>query len=363
MAKPGFTLPFYQTMDTSALQRRPASRAVAALAAAIAAQAVLAQAQPEAGKVSGVIYADFYSVSGHHDATVKGKDGFWVRRINLTYDKKFDEKLSARLNFEAKDPGDFSTSSNMEPFVKDAWVRYTVDGHRFTLGLIPTPTFGPAENKLGYRPIEKTPIDLYRMGSSRDKGISVEGPLDKEGRADYMVMVGDGSGVKSSTGGTRTLYARVGYKITPEVSADLYGDSWKKAGGVDWNTLKGEVFYQGGKIKAGAAYASQLRKAPGAANLTLNVLSLYGEVRATERLRPFVRLDIVNRALPDADKIEFYKMSKDGKPTLVMVGARYQVHDQLEIAPSLTIVRYRSNPAGANPGSDTIFRVTFSLKF
>lgn len=327
------------------------------------AQAGFTQDKSDSGKLSGVIFGDFYSVRGHHDATIRNKDGFWVRRIYLTYDRKLDDKLSMRLRMEAKDSGDFSTSQNMDPFIKDAWIRYAVNGHKFTFGLIPTPTFDPAEEKLGYRPIEKTPLDLYKMGSSRDKGISVQGPLDKEGKADYTIMVGDGSGTKSGTGDSRAIYGRLGYKLTPEVSVDLYGDLWKKTGDVDWRTVKGEVFYQGKQAKLGLAYASQLRKKPGSPNLTLNVLSFYGELKVSDKVSPFVRLDVVSDAIPDADKIEFYKMSKDGKPTFLLIGVRFKVTDQLEIVPSLASVSYRKGAGGLTPSQDSIFRITVSVKF
>lgn len=332
-------------------------------AAVVSGQASLAQDKADPGKISGIIFGDFYSVRGHNDASIKGRDGFWVRRIYLTYDKKIDAKLSTQIRLEAKDPGDFSTVRDMEPFIKDAWIRYTESGHKFTLGLIPTPTWGPAESKLGYRPIEKTSLDLFKMGSARDKGISAEGPLDKEGKADYMLMVGDGSGTKSSTGDTRTIYGRVGFKFTPEVSVDIYGDSWKKTGDVDWRTFKGEVFYQGKQAKVGVAYASQLRRKPGSANLNINVLSLYGEVKAGEKVSPFVRIDVVSEAIPDADKIDFWKMSKDGKPTFFMFGVRYKVNDMVEIVPNITVISYRKGPGGATPNKDSMFRITFNVKF
>lgn len=333
------------------------------MVAAVCAQASFAQDKGDAGKISGVIIGDFYSVRGHNDASIKGKDGFWFRRIYLTYDKKLDDKLAMRFRLEAKDPGDFSTSQNMEPFIKDAWIRYTVNGHKFAFGLIPTPTWEPAEEKLGYRPVEKTPLDLYKMGSSRDKGISVQGPLGTDGKADYMVMLGDGSGTKSSAGNTRALYARVGYKLTPELAFDLYGDSWKKTGDVDWKTVKGEVFYQRKNTKVGASYSSQLRKKPGSADLTLNVISFYGEVKAGALTTPFVRLDVVSDAIPDGDKIEYYKMSKDGKPTLFLIGVRFKVTDQMEVVPSLANVSYRKGAGGLTPSQDSIFRVTVHVKF
>lgn len=321
-----------------------------------------AQTKLEPGKLSGVLFFDYYSVGQHHDPTVKGKDGFWARRIYLTYDQRLSEKLTAQARLEAKDPGDFSTSQNLEPFFKDLWLRYTERGHKFTIGLIPTPTTAVAEERLGYRPFERTPLDLLKMGSTRDKGLSIAGPIDAEGKADYMVMIGDGSGTKSSKGDTKAYYGRVGYKVTPEIMADLYGDSYKKEGGVDWRTVKGELSYVGPKAVIGLLYASQKRTKPGSPDLTLNVFSVYGEYKANDKIRPFVLYDVVSDAVPEGDKIEYLKMSTTGKPTLFGIGVRFKIDDHVEIIPNFETVTYRSVGGAPAPGRDTFFRVTFSVK-
>lgn len=315
-------------------------------------------AEEPKGKLSFTLYSDFYSVMRHNVGEIDGKSGFWIRRIYLTYDHKVDDKLSAQFRLEAKDPGDFTTSSNLEPFVKDAWIRWTENGHKITFGLIPTPTTVPAEDKLGYRPIEKTPMDLYKFGSTRDKGVSVQGPLGASGKADFTVMIGDGSGTKSSDGEGKTLYGRIGYKLNENWSADLYADCWDKADGEEWKTVKGEIFFRNDRFKAGAMAARQKRTFSKGDDLNLDVFSLYGELAANEKWSPFVRLDVLGDPVPGADKIEFWHMSDDGKPTLLMVGARYRLHEALEIIPSYTSIRYR----GGSSGNDAMFRLTFSAK-
>lgn len=321
------------------------------------------QTKSDPWKFSGTLFGDYYSVFGHHDSAIEGKSGFWIRRLYLTADRDLGDNLSGRLRLEASDPGDFVTSSNMEPFIKDAYLRYNANGHKVTLGLIPTPTWEPAESILGYRPIEKTPIDLFKMGSSRDKGISIQGPLDREKRADYWVMFGDGSGTKSSKGESHAFYGRVGFKATPEVTFDLYADFWRKDGDEEWSTLKGELFYQGQQLKGGLALVSQHRTKPGSPDVDLDLYSLYLEYKASDRFSPFARLDVVNDPVPGADTIAYFKMSKDGKPTLLILGVRYRVNSQVEIVPSIETISYRRGPGGIKPSSDSIFRVTFSAIF
>lgn len=321
------------------------------------------QTKPDPWKFSGTFYGDYYSVFGHNNATIDGKAGFWIRRLYFTADRDLGDNLSGRVRLEASDPGDFMTSSSMEPFIKDAYLRYNANGHRVTFGLIPTPTFDPAESALGYRPIEKTPLDLYKMGSSRDKGVSVQGPLDSGKRADYWIMYGDGSGTKSSKGESHAFYGRVGYKVTPEVTVDVYADFWSKDADEEWSTLKGELFYQGKQVKGGLALVSQHRTKPGSPDVDLDLYSIYLEFKANDRLSPFIRMDVVNDPVPGADTIAYFKMSKDGKPTLLILGVRYRVNGQVEIIPSIETVSYRRGPGGIKPSSDSIFRVTFSAIF
>lgn len=335
-----------------------------ALPYALSTLAVCAAAGEEPkGKFSFTMYSDFYSVLKHNVGEIDGKSGFWFRRLYLTYDHKVDERLSAQFRLEAKDPGDFETSSNLEPFVKDAWLRWSENGYKFTFGLIPTPTTGPAEEKLGYRPIEKTPLDLYKFGSTRDKGISVQGPLGAGGRADFVVMLGDASGTKSSDGDASAMYGRVGYKLNDQWGADLYADCWDKVDDEKWRTLKGELFYANDRLKAGAMVAKQKRSYSKGDDLNLDVLSFYGEFKASEKCSPFIRLDVLGDPVPDADKIEFWHMAEDGKPTLLMFGARYRINEAVEVIPSLTCIKYRGIAEGkSSSDKDMIFRLTFSAK-
>mgnify|MGYP000966267246 CR=1 FL=1 len=330
----------------------------------------LAAWAPAQGKLSGVLFGDFYSVGSHNTGKPNGREGWFNRRFNLSYDRKLDSAWSMRLRVEFADPGNaghgdnvFSSEHSVDTYFKDAWLRYTVNGHKFTFGLIPTPTYEANEDRLNYRPIEKTPTDLWRMASSRDKGVSVAGPLDSQKKFDYTLMVGDGSGTRSSKSGLHTVYGRLGYKVTPQVYLSLYGDSWKRDRGARWQTGMAELFYTTPSVKLGLSLANQRRTQPGRPVSNIDVISLYGEAKLSERLSPYARLDVVGDALSDADRIAYYRMSKDGRPTFVQAGLRYRVHDNLEVVPNVTFVSYRRGPTGITPSQDVIFRLTFSLKF
>ena len=122
-----------------------------------------------AGEIKGYMFGEYYSVFKHHDMNIDGKRGFWFRRIYFTYDSQLSEKIKMRLRLEMNSPGDFTSSSKLEAYVKDAYLSAKLCGQELMLGIMPTPTFGfNLEKRWGYRSLEKTPLDLYKMAPSRD---------------------------------------------------------------------------------------------------------------------------------------------------------------------------------------------------
>jgi len=315
------------------------------------------------GRLSVAMFGDLYRVAGHHDPSVDGKHGSWIRRVNVIYDRELENGLSARFVLEAKDPGDFATSSDLEPFVKDLWVRWERSGHAVSFGLVPTPSVSPSESKLGYRPIDKHTLDLFHMTSTRDKGVSVRGPLDRRGRAEYELAIGDASGTKSGTGDTQAVYGRVALHPVKGVTVDLYGDWWDRKAGEEWTTWKAEAASLGRTGKLGLLWATQRRTAPGKESRDLDVWSVYGEWAASRDLHPFLWVHVAEDPIPDAQKIECYRMSPDGKPTVWLTGARIRLAEGLELIPTIARVDYRRAGSAPKPESDTFLRLTFSAKY
>src|SRR5688500_11332766 len=179
-------------------------RKLIALALAAVPTALIAQDVPQpwyaVTKISALAYADYYGIVEHHDEDLEGKNGFLLRRIYLTFDRTISPSLSARLRFEANQPGDFTSGANLEPYVKDAWVRWKKsDALELTLGISPTPTFDSIEQWWGYRAVEKTPLDLQRWSPSRDFGLALAGRGGPGNRFRYHFMAGNGASTGSET--------------------------------------------------------------------------------------------------------------------------------------------------------------------
>ena len=60
----------------------------------------------------------------------------------------------------------------MDPLVKDAYLCYQWNGRSLYAGQSPTPIWSITETVWGYRAVEKTIMDLNKIGSSRDNGIA-----------------------------------------------------------------------------------------------------------------------------------------------------------------------------------------------
>ena len=146
---------------------------------------------------SGLMFGDVYWVAANHDSTIKNQNGIRFRRIYFTFDDKLSKTFSIRFRLEANSAGDFSSTSKLNPFVKDAYLTWSFGQHSMYLGLSPAPTFEFIDEVWGYRSVEKSLVDLQKLGPSREFGIALKGSLDQNKRVYYHLMIGNGSGTRS----------------------------------------------------------------------------------------------------------------------------------------------------------------------
>lgn len=324
---------------------------------------VFGEEKTDLGKVSGLAFGDLYGVTSHHDRDINGLSGFQFRRIYLTYDKTLDTMFNVRFRLESASPGDFSSDETLQPFVKDLYLQYLgASGIKVALGLIPTPTWSWHEDNLFNREVEKSPLDLYRMGDSRDQGLSVQGK-DRSGKAFYHVMVGNGSGTKGKASKSNTLYGLAGFKIAPNFTVTGYADRWIRADGVKWRTVSGSLVYNGPKVNAGVMVASQRRESNSAAAKDLDLYSFFADFMLSDTVKPFFRVDVVNDPVPGADKISYLSLSPDGKPTLFMIGVDFKVGEFVNFIPTIEHFTYRRVGNGTRPSNDTFVKLTYFFRF
>ncbi len=120
----------------------------------------------------------------------KGASAFEIQRANLGYNYQFSKEVSFTVNTDVGNPnsGDFKYTV----YLKNAYVRYNSGGWNIDLGLIGTRNFKVQEDFWGYRFIEKSPQDLYKMSTSADLGVVLSRSFSDKIAADLTVRNGEG---------------------------------------------------------------------------------------------------------------------------------------------------------------------------
>lgn len=307
----------------------------------------------EEGKFSGLAFGDYFYVANQHDTTKEGVKGFQLRRIYFTYDRKLQPNAKMRLRFEMNDPGDFKSSSKRAPFLKDAYISWTARLASWTVGLSPTPTFDNVESFFGYRAVEKTPLDLQKMGSSRDFGVKVKGTF--QNHVDYQLMFGNGKGEKSQNEKGGKVMGLIGFHLTKKLYAEVYGDFASSA-----STRTAQVFlaYKAKRGRVGLQLARQVRNTGG------NTLSsLFGVFPVNPKTDVLLRVDRLFDKNPNGEKIAYTPMAATAEPTIVIAGVAYRVQPKVQLIPNVEWIAYSHATNGSNPKSDLYGKLTLYVTF
>ena len=313
-------------------------------------------------EINGLLFGDAYAVAAHHDPDIDGQWGFWLRRGYLTIDADLAPKWSARFRLEVNSPGDFESSSKMTPFVKDAWVAWKAGAHELVLGISPSPTFERAENFWGYRAVEKTPLDLYRLGSSRDFGVAWKGRA-ADGRLSWHAMLGNGAGEGGETNEGKKAMLSVSFQATKELVVEVYADTEDRPESADRSTFHAFAGFRGARSRYGVEYATQERDAAGGPDRTVSVASLFGVWDLGKKVSVLARVDRAFDGIPDAGDIPYLGLAEDTEFDLFLVGLDYRVHRAVSVVPNLEYVAYRETDGLPAPDDDLIARLTFSVWF
>lgn len=312
--------------------------------------------------VGGLFFGDYFAVAQHHDADLEGANGFWARRLYLTFNTRFSDAVDTRARFEAASPGDFTTAGTMQPFIKDLWVRWRNDQHSVVVGLSSSPTWDVPEGIWGLRDLEKTPFDLYKFGSSRDFGLAVKGSFDEAGKVDYHFMVGNGSSTKGETDQGKKFMGSLAFHPTENVTLQVYGDHEDRIGGKDRNTFHVFGAVEGERGRLGLLWGAQSREVPGESDVDLGVFSGFGVLEVSPRVNLVARVDRLLEPVPDGAKISYFRMDPTAKATFFLAGIDIAIDDHFHVIPNIETFVY-DKVGGVSPGSDVLLRTTFSVTF
>lgn len=313
-------------------------------------------------KIGGLAFGDAYAVAGHHDPEIQDQNGFWIRRAYLTFDIEVAREWTARLRFEANSPGDFETKGKLEPFVKDAYLAWKRDDLALLVGISPSPTFDLIEGFWGYRAVEKTPLDLYRMGSSRDFGVAARGKL-AGGRISYHAMVGNGAGESSETNEGKKAMLAVAFEPSDAWVIELYADTEDRPESADRTTWQGFVGFRAERSRFGLQYAHQERQIEGGDDEPLAIGSIFGVIELSPRASLLLRYDRTFDPNPEAGQIPYFRIAEDSAFDLALLGLDWELAETISLIPNLEWVTYRETDGRPAPDDDLIARATLYFRF
>lgn len=314
--------------------------------------------------IKGTVFGDFYWIPQNHNPNLEGQNGFWFRRIYLTFETKISDSFSSRLRLEMNSEGDFITNAKMVPDVKDAYLKWQNDNHALYAGISGTPTWGLVEDVWGYRSVEKSPLDLQRLASSRDFGLAAKGTFGNSGDWNYHLMVGNGNSNGSETNQGKKVMASLGYRVTDNIIVEGYGDYNALPNNSDIYTRQIFAAYQTDAFTLGLLYAHQVREnnQPGQ-DLNLDIASVFTTFGFSEKVNGFFRVDHMFDANPRAAGIDYIPFSTQAESTFLLAGADIELDPSVHLMPNMEAVVYGENALGNRPKSDLIPRMTLMFTF
>jgi len=314
------------------------------------------------GKFSGLVFGDYAYVLAHHDETVEGNNGFWLRRVYFTYDNTLSDRFAMRFRLEMNSPGDFKTSTSLIPFVKDAFLTAKLGKHTLLLGLIGTPLYDTLDEFWGYRPMEKTPIDLFKFGNSREFGVGLKGALDAGGKLTYTVVVGNGAGLKSETNRGKAVYGRLNFQPTPSLFFEAYGDYTDMGNDSSVNILQAFAGVKGKWGRSGLNFGLRHSRTTGVAS-DLKFVSLFGVFKVSPTLDLVGRFDRLLDPNAGGSKIDYIPMADNVRANVVLAGLGWSLSDSVKVIPNLKYVFYDAPATGEKPDADLYAYLTLYFKF
>ncbi len=312
--------------------------------------------------ISAYAFGDYYLVLKNHNEAVEDQHGLWLRRVYITYESSISDKLKARARLELNSPGDFTTSSTIVPYLKDAYISFQYAPlHKVTAGIQDSLAFSNIEKFYGYRHLEKTMFDLYKVRSSRDFAIDFSGAFDAGKKFNYSLQYGNYSGNKGENNPYKQVGARLFVNVTPKLLVEVNGDASTVSGVKTSYLIQGFVGYNDDWGRVGVNYGQEMVKEDGKDDTDFGVFSAFAVAKLGKKLEAVARYDMS----VDPQRYgqgDFLPIVKGYKSNLAILGLAWNLHPKFQIMPNIKMVSYKENN-GIKPASDTYFNITWYYQF
>jgi len=325
------------------------------------------------GKISGYIFGDYFYEFSHPSAKTDAlnRNGFQFRRAYFTFDRDLSEKFSVRFRLEMNGPDlmgsenfgafksgpDSSRTDLLRPYIKHAYLRWNnlIPQSKLSFGLVNTPTFYLADEVWGYRSVEKTIMDLRRIASSADLGVTAEGKFTKSGVLNYHILVANGAGTRAETDKSKRVYINAPVKIQKIFHLVPYFDYEGGDQGKSKNTFAFFAGLQTPGLHGGVEVFQKTsnKASKDAAGKIVDKIeegfSVFGAVKMAEKVKLLGRFDFYD---PNT------KLKDDGN-IFIIGGLDFAPEKNINIIPNVKIEGYQAAGKDAN----TTGLLTFFFRF
>jgi hypothetical protein len=356
---------------------------IATLAGAARAQAPQTEPDFPRGRISGLVYADYYynatgdpvhrynatgadslpanisaSSRANGSPTVIGRDlsGVQIRRIYFQLDNDLSVKVATRFRLEA-DSRSLTSDGKIGVNVKAAYinVKSVYTGGNLFVGMMSTPIFENAEEIWGYRSIEKTIADFRNVASSADLGIQLKGNVDEGKRFQYNFLLGNGTGQRPETNRYKRAYGCIPLRPTDDLLIEPYADIEWGPGGDERVTYKGLIGFDTRNFVIGGEVVDRIVHAPGLPTAEPFGLSLYARTKPKNNMALFARFDRWQQDSRLANRID---------SDLYIAGADWEPIKDVHFMPNVEATQYRAKGTAVAPAHhDVQARVTVYYRF
>ncbi len=310
----------------------------------------------KADDIKGYMIPEYYAnVSSEDDSAVDGQHGLWLRRIYLGYNTKISKKFSARVRLEMASKA--FGEDKLYLYVKNAHVKYKMSKNLSLIaGIVSPPSFDKTEKFYGYRFIEKTSADLFKLASSRDFAIGLDGK--GKGGLVYTLMYGNYSSNKGEDNKGKALYLRLGHQTKTtfvEANAHVASDNDK-----DIFFMNGFGGIKGSWGRFGAQYSHRSEKKDGSERVNTGIISAFTTLKFGKTSEVFARYDHFTKK--GFKNITGYLpiMAKDYKARLIIAGLNFKVHKNIQLSPNVKYVFYSGDN---HPKADVWINLTAKIAF
>ena len=314
------------------------------------------------GKISGVMFFDYYSVLKNHRPSLEGRHGFWARRIYLTYDSDLTERFKMRLRLEMTSPGDFVSNDKLVPAVKDAYLSYGTGNHTAMFGIIATPTWSHLEGFWGYRAVARTPLDLQGWGSSRDFGIGLRGDLNAGKTVSYWIMYGNGASNRGETNKGKKVYGQIAIKPVVDVFVDINGEYEHRQDNIAYSVCQAVAGIEKVWGRAGVQLARRCLSQNGE-KMQWTLISVFSALKIAKTVETAVRFDKMFDANPDGERISYTPFSALAPSNLLIGLVSWQAVQNVWLIPNIKYVFYDTPSFGEKPSDDLYGNLTLFFRY